>query len=131
MKKHSDIMYLDHPAKVIGKPMSMSDRAKIFLPFAALTGYEASIAAAGRYTENDFVLEKDRVEEIDGCLRQINDMMLDGIYPDVYLVYYDNSSLRYCEVAGKVSDISTQNNTIYINGKSVSFSNIYSISING
>ena len=44
---YDDIIGLEHPTSRKHKPMSLSDRAAQFAPFAALTGYEDMIDEAG------------------------------------------------------------------------------------
>lgn len=54
MGRFDKLLDLDHPAQVLVKPMSMGDRAKIFLPFSALTSLEEALRQAEREREDIF-----------------------------------------------------------------------------
>ena len=49
-----DILHLPHPDPAHHKRMPISARAAQFAPFAALTGYDDSIAEAGRIAAAHF-----------------------------------------------------------------------------
>ena len=44
MKHYDDILHLPHPVSKKHRQMPIADRAAQFMPFAALTGYEAALA---------------------------------------------------------------------------------------
>ena len=48
MSNYEDIIGLPHPVSKKHPPMSISDRAAQFSPFAALTGFEEEIDEAAR-----------------------------------------------------------------------------------
>lgn len=58
--EYQDIINLPHHVSSVRKPMTMSDRAAQFSPFAALTGYDAAIAETGRLTDSFVELDEDR-----------------------------------------------------------------------
>ena len=63
MEKYNDIIYSARPDHE-GRPlMPMNERAKIFLPFAALKGYEEAIELSRLKTEERYEneLEKDPI----------------------------------------------------------------------
>ncbi|MDO5132502.1 MAG: hypothetical protein Q4D81_05935 [Eubacteriales bacterium] len=51
---YEDIVHLPHHVSGKHPPMSMSRRAAQFAPFAALTGYDDTIAEAARQAEETF-----------------------------------------------------------------------------
>ena len=50
MKHYDDILHLPHPVSKKHRQMPIADRATQFMPFAALTGYEAALAETARLT---------------------------------------------------------------------------------
>ena len=67
--EYSDIIDAPRPVSTRGKRMSRLERAAQFAPFAALSGYDALVAEAGRATEAARCLDEDRREELDRALR--------------------------------------------------------------
>lgn len=57
---YDDIINLPHHVSAAHPPMPVSDRAAQFLPFAALTGYDAAIEEAARLTEEKIELDEYR-----------------------------------------------------------------------
>ena len=56
--KYQDILNTKWPKERLGRPkMSLQERAKIFLPFAALKGHEESLENVAKNTEQ-LVLEQ-------------------------------------------------------------------------
>ena len=63
MNPYEDIIDLERPASP-RKKMSLSERAAQFSPFAALTGFEAAVAEAGRLTEKRREPSEEEIEVI-------------------------------------------------------------------
>ena len=64
-RKYDDILYLPHPTSEKHLRMSISDRAAIFSPFAALTGHGDAIRETARLTEQKMELDEDTRAELD------------------------------------------------------------------
>ena len=70
---YEDIIRLPHPVSARHAPMPPADRAAQFSPFAALTGYEESIAETARLTDPEQELDEqdllqcDRRAAVGGC----------------------------------------------------------------
>lgn len=80
--KYADILYLSRPEPSIRHPrMSVSNRAKIFSPFAALRGYEEEIAEEKwmqtRVTKK--LLSEEEAAELSDCLLQVKKGMVISI----------------------------------------------------
>ena len=75
--------------------MSQADRAKQFMPFAALKGYDEALRAKEKVVVPRAELSEEMAEELDRRLHQIqkNDV--------VTVVYYDKEA--YLRVTGMVS----------------------------
>lgn len=80
--KYADILHLSRPEPSIRHPrMSVSNRAKIFSPFAALRGYEEEIAEEKwlqtRVTKK--MLSEEEAAELSDCLLQVKKGMVISI----------------------------------------------------
>lgn len=53
MDKYEDLLETAWPKESLRPKMPLKDRAKIFLPFAALKGYEESLEAVRQIVESD------------------------------------------------------------------------------
>ncbi len=63
--KYDAIMDLPHPTSTRHPRMPIQDRAAIFSPFAALSGYGAAIAETARRTDRRIELGEDAKAELD------------------------------------------------------------------
>ena len=63
--KYDDIINLPHYTSEKRQKMSIYDRAAQFSPFAALTGFDASVMEAARITERRIELSEDARSELD------------------------------------------------------------------
>ncbi len=68
MDTYEDIIHLSHHVSEKHPPMSRLSRAGQFAPFAALTGYDAAVKEAGRYTASQIVLSEDAIARLDRAL---------------------------------------------------------------
>ena len=70
MNKYSDIRHLSRPASR-HPSMRRQDRAKLFAPFAALTGFEDSVHARDRVLTPRAVFDEDFRHRLDEKLRRL------------------------------------------------------------
>ena len=68
-EKYERIAGLPHKQSEVRKHMSLHDRAAQFAPFAALTGYEASIREQSRLTAQRIALDEYEIECLDRKLQ--------------------------------------------------------------
>lgn len=80
IKQFSRPHYDDHP------PMSISDRAAQFSPFAALTGYDAAVDETARYTDSRTELTEDEVNKLNDDLNRLLDMLDER--PEIRVTYF-------------------------------------------
>ena len=90
--RYDDIIRLPHPDPKKHKRMAMTDRAAQFAPFAALTGFEASIDETARLTKEKPTLHEDITAEIDGKLNLILDNISDK--PKISVRFFKADSLK-------------------------------------
>lgn len=100
--------------------MSREDRAKQFMPFAALKGYPDALRKKEKIVVEKQELSDEYKEELDYKLRQIrkNDM--------VTVVYYCKN--EYLKVTGMVSRIDETARVLKIVNTRISFEDLYEIS---
>jgi len=99
--------------------MSRENRAKQFMPFAALTGHREVLAQRERETAEKAEISEDMKEEINDVLMQISkgDM--------VRIKFYDIDC--YKEISGMVVCVDKEKETIIIVQTEIKFDDIYSI----
>lgn len=86
--------------------MSRADRAKQFLPFSALKGYEEAIAEQTRVKTERVLLGEDAQAELDGRLRALR------IGDSVSALYYRDGA--YVQAAGRLSGINRNERLLII-----------------
>lgn len=102
---YDDIIHLPHPEPKHHPRMSLEARAAQFAPFAALTGHQAVLAEAARYTEQSPGLDDQQCAELN---RRVN-LPLDRLeeHPMVLFTLFEKdgmkSGVRYREVRGVVA----------------------------
>ena len=93
--------------------MSRLQRAKQFMPFAALKGFETLLAAVAKPKEVQIELSEDQIDELNKILQTIHC----GEW--VRIVYYNKQ--RYTELTGAVDMISAQMQIISVQGIDIPF----------
>lgn len=86
MTRYDDIIAMPHHVSSTHPPMSRTNRAAQFSPFAALTGYEAAISETARLTDARIELTEESRGELDRkqqCLMQAA-----GAHPEVRVTYF-------------------------------------------
>lgn len=84
--RYRDILYLSHHVSSVHRPMSQSNRAAQFAPFAALTGYEDAVVETARLTDAKVVLSMDQILIINRKLAFLKDHL--HLHPPVEITYF-------------------------------------------
>lgn len=101
--------------------MSRLQRAKQFMPFAALKGFEALLSAVARPKETRVELSEDQIEELNKVLQIMR-------YGDwLRVVYYD--SYKYTELVGPVEVINRRLQIVSVQGVEISFRDIKELNL--
>ena len=87
MNKYQDILYLARPVSKVHQPMSKSNRAAQFSPFAALTGYEDAVQETARLTTDKTTLSEDQIQIINSVLNEISQYLPHSPY--VQITYFE------------------------------------------
>ena len=98
----------------------MENRAKQFMPFAAVKGYEEALRAKEKIVVEKIQLTDEKKAELDYKLHQIqkNDM--------ITVVYFQKD--EYIQLEGMVSRLDTDGRVLKIVNTSIPFSDIYELS---
>lgn len=128
--KYDDIIGLPHHVSPKRAPMSMIDRAAQFSPFAALTGYEATIAETARLTDERIQLDAGGESLLDESLREI--LAEIESQPKITVKYFRPDQRKqggaYVNITGRVKKIDEYEQAIVLtDGMVLYFSQIYGI----
>lgn len=85
---YEDIIHLPRPVSKKHPPMPLRDRAAQFMPFAALTGYDAEIRESARLTEEEADLSEDLQMELNEKMAQIQEELQQGRQPRITVTYF-------------------------------------------
>ena len=131
-EKYSDILHLPHPVSETRPHMSAHARAAQFSPFAALTGYEASLDEVDRTVEKRAELSEEQKVVIGEKLSRL----AEGADTPVTLTYFvpdeKKDGGRYEVFTGTGVKLFPETQTLRLpDGTKVRFEDIYSIIGNG
>jgi len=102
--------------------MSPAERAKQFMPFAALKGYEEALRQKEKIIVEKIELSEEMKEELD---RQFGKIKQNDI---VTVIYYEKE--EYLQTTGMVAKIDTDARIIKVVNHKIEFDNIYRIEKN-
>ena len=114
--RYDDIIHRRRPVSVRHAPMTNSNRAAQFSPFAALTGYEEVIAEAARQTTSRIELEESELQLLDRKLQYLREKIPER--PEITVTYFEPDTRKtggaYRTVRGYVKKIDTYNRCIIL-----------------
>ena len=105
-----------------GRPrakMSVQDRAKQFLPFAALKGLPEALAEKERVVVPKIILTEDMSEELNRKMQQIQPAMIIGV------VYFHKD--EYLKVTGMVARFNISSRVLQVVNTKISFDDVLDI----
>lgn len=88
MGKYDDIIHLSRPYSAQHPPMSNAERAKQFMPFAALRGYDEAISQREVLYTPLLELGEEQRDALDARLRQIKAALDAGRHPRLTVEYF-------------------------------------------
>lgn len=104
---YKDIINNPHHTSKTRKRMSHSNRAAQFAPFAALTGYDASIYEAARITENRIELNDKEIDVLNMKLNFLKEHIKEQ--PEIKVTYFLPDTKKdggaYVEYSGTIRNI--------------------------
>ena len=133
MGRYDDIIGLPRPVSRRHPQMPISQRAKQFMPFAALKGYGDAIAEKGvLYDSRGMLSEEDRAI-VDAALRDLSEALRRGERPRVGLEYFepkpgDDGERGFCRtLAGTLEKLTPELRTLRVDGRTFGFGEITDI----
>lgn len=134
--KYDDILHMEYPLKSIDRikhpRMKAEDRAKIFMPFAALRGYEEAIAAKQRIVAPRMELSEEAKEYLDLQLRRVELLLSRGWHPVITVVYFQrdrgiSNTGEYLQFTGMTARFDQSSRILQIVDKRLRLEDIYDI----
>ena len=113
-RQYDDIIHLPHHVSKTRPQMSNYDRAAQFMPFSALSGYDAAILETARLTDQKIELTDSQLEVINEALGILQEHIEEQ--PEVEITYFKPDPRKqggaYCTSMGKVRQIDTLKQTV-------------------
>ena len=104
---YDDIINLPHPTSKRHPRMPIRDRAAIFSPFAALTGYDAAIKETGRLTDERIELDVEALSALDMKYQLLMEALDEA--PEVTITYFQpderKAGGKYLTATGAVKKV--------------------------
>ena len=117
MSKYQDILYHARPVSKVHPPMSKSNRAAQFSPFAALTGYDDAVRETARQTNQKIELLDEQVSILNEKILFLIEKIKDNL--EITITYFIPDKKKeggaYTTVKGIVKKIDEYNKLIIMN----------------
>lgn len=131
MGKYDDIIDYKWPRGSSAGRMTMIDRAKIFLPFAALKGYDEAIEQKQQIKVSRQELSEDMKDELDIRVALLEKEIEAGNNPIITVIYFveesDNEQGVYLKKTGVAIKLSYTDMYLRVVDEKIPLKNIYSI----
>lgn len=101
--------------------MNRADRAKQFMPFAALKGFEEALEKVKKPVCDRVVLGEDAQAELDAALRALH------VGDEVCITFYKDT--EYISPTGRITGIDRIKKIIYLSGQPIPIEDIADISL--
>jgi hypothetical protein len=113
---YDDILNLPHPVSTTRPRMNRADRAAQFMPFAALTGYEAAIQETARQTGERILLDESMKERLQERLLFLADQL--ASHPEIVLTCFRPDAKKaggvYVAIRGRVKKLDDYHKSIIL-----------------
>lgn len=128
--RYDDIIDLPRPVSQTHPPMSIENRAAQFLPFAALTGYDAAIQETARLTDRRLELDEDEKLMLSGKLQLIQDTI--KTRPLVKVTYFVPDTRKeggaYVVALGRVKKVDAiERQIVMTDGRCIPIDEVYAV----
>lgn len=132
MKNYDDIRHMQRPQYEDLPPMPVQNRAAQFSPFAALVGYDDTVAETARLTDRRRDISDEELEFLNAQLNKLSEILSER--PEVKVEYFVPDMRKeggsYAEKTGNLRTIDHYNNVlIFTDGEKIPLSDIYSLII--
>ena len=102
-------------------PMTIEERAKIFMPFDAVKGFKEALEAKRHVTVPKITLGEDKKDELDLIMKSVQPGSM------ITVIYYDND--EYIKKTGIVAKIDFQMKWIQVVKTKINFCDIFDVEI--
>lgn len=131
MNSYEDIIHLERPPSRRAK-MSALNRAAQFAPFAALTGYDATVRETGRLTEKRVELDENEKAILNGKLRFLAEHL--GEKPAIRVIFFQPDRRKeggaYLTLTGRFRKIDPYSASLcFEDGTAIPIEDIYGLTI--
>ena len=129
---YDDIIDLPHHVSPSRSRMSSSDRAAQFAPFSALTGYGATVKEVERITQDQIILDDEKIEKINRKLQYIADHLDEELI--VKITYFapdlKKNGGTYISSKGRIENIDEYARCVLLSdGINIPINNIFELTI--
>ena len=129
-RRYEDILRLPHHSSLRHPAMPRENRAAQFMPFAALTGYDAAVNEEARLTDRKMELDDEALAALNERLRMLSEMLPDA--PEVMVTYFvadrKKAGGAYVSLFGRVKRIDpAQGKLIMRDGSVIPLGDIWSV----
>lgn len=105
----------------VRQKMSREERAKQFMPFAALKGYEDALREKEKIRVEKIILTEERMEELNWKLNQVKQKDM------ITVIYYDKG--EYLKITGVLSMLDQNGRVLKVVNQKIPFDSIYDIQL--
>ena len=132
MGRYDDLLHLQRPENGRHPRMPREERAKQFMPFAALKGYEDAIAGKQQLYERRMELDEESRERLDRLLLDLRDRLSRREHPSVRVSWFspkpDEPDLgQYLQTDGQLQKLSMERQTMTVDGQTLPLREIVSL----
>lgn len=113
---YEEILNLPHYVSERHRPMNREARAAQFMPFSALTGYEAAVKEAARNTEKRTELDEAEKERLDRTLQELEQQGTEEVEVVYFLPDARKSGGEYIRARGRIKRFDRLNQMIFLDG---------------
>lgn len=129
-RRYDDILALPRHQSRKHRPMPLADRAAQFMPFAALTGYDAAVREEARLTNRQIELDEEALALLNERLQQLDALLPDA--PEVLVTYFVADASKaggaYTSLSGRVKRIDPVDGSLILQGgRRIPLGDIWSI----
>lgn len=121
MDKYDDIINLPHHQSKNRPHMSMADRAALFSPFAALTGYDEAVKETARLTDRKQELSEEDMAALSAKMALLKERI--SKQPEVTVTYFIPDGKKvggaYSTISGKVKRIDDFERTLTLTNQTI------------
>ena len=123
MEKYKDIINLPYKKSKNRKQMSLEERASQFMPFSALSGYEASLEEMRRTTDKKIELSQENKDIISA---KLNYIILNKLKEEITVIYFVKDKKKQGGMYKTVNSC-VKRKIVFIDNEELDISDVFNI----